>query len=145
MKVIEIVPRRSARLYDALVAKEAAIRKNGRGTYSRVGRATRRGTQWKHKMYRGTVRLARDRSEVVTAKVRATTPEDERRLLSSFLGFVDRHSQNQVDPSPSTIDRPSTLWRAAKSSHAPHRGWRETVLPDSHLALPCKTPQAGPK
>ena len=55
MKVVEIVPRARARLYGMLVAKEAAIRKGGRGTY-----------------------------------------EDERKLLSSFLGFVDRHSGDQV-------------------------------------------------
>jgi hypothetical protein len=35
-------------------------------------------------------------SEAVTAKVRASTPEDERKLLSSFLGFVDRHAGDQV-------------------------------------------------
>jgi hypothetical protein len=47
-------------------------------------------------MYRGTVALKRGPSEVVTARIRATTPEEERRLLSSFLGFVDRHSDDQV-------------------------------------------------
>ena len=40
--------------------------------------------------------LAR-RIVIVTAKVRAATPEDERKLLSSFLGFVDRHSGDRVD------------------------------------------------
>jgi hypothetical protein len=97
MKVIEILPHKSAHLYDVLVAKEAAIRKSGRGTYSRVGRGTSRATKWKHKMYRGTVQLARDASQIITAKVRASSAEDERRLLSSFLGFVDRHSRNQVE------------------------------------------------
>src|SRR5262249_47272543 len=38
MKIVEIVPRARARLYGTLVAKEAAIRKGGRGTYVRVGR-----------------------------------------------------------------------------------------------------------
>jgi hypothetical protein len=36
MKVVEIVPRERTRLYGMLVAKEAAIRKGGRGTYVRV-------------------------------------------------------------------------------------------------------------
>ena len=97
MKIVEIVPRRRAPLYGALVAKEAAIRKSGRGTYTRVGRKTSGSTRWKHKMYKGSVRLSRGQSEIVTAKVRAASPEDERRLLSSFLGFVDRHSGDQVD------------------------------------------------
>jgi hypothetical protein len=97
MKIVQIVPRQRRQLYGALVAKEAAIRKNGRGTYIRVGRSTRTATRWKHKLYKGSVQLARGDAEVVTAKVRATTPEDERKLLSSFLGFVDRHSGDHVD------------------------------------------------
>jgi hypothetical protein len=48
-------------------------------------------------MYKGQVQLTHDSSEVVTAKVRGAAPEDERRLLSSFLGFVDRHCGDQVD------------------------------------------------
>jgi hypothetical protein len=42
------------------------------------------------------VQLKRDDSEVVTVSIRAPTAEDERKLLSSFLGFVDRHSGDQV-------------------------------------------------
>ena len=63
---------------------------------SRVGRKTKDATRWKHRNYRGSVQLKRAASEVVTAKVQATTAEDERKLLSSFLGFVDRHSGDQV-------------------------------------------------
>jgi hypothetical protein len=96
MKTVEIVPRARARLYGTLVAKEAAIRKGGRGTYVRVGRKTQDATRWKHKNYTGSVELKRGASESVTAKVRAATPEDERKLLSSFLGFVDRHAGDQV-------------------------------------------------
>jgi hypothetical protein len=96
MKVVEIVPRERTRLYGMLVAKEAAIRKNKRGTYIRVGRKTRDRARWKHKNFRGSVQLKRDDSEVVTVSIRAPTAEDERKLLSSFLGFVDRHSNDQV-------------------------------------------------
>jgi hypothetical protein len=47
-------------------------------------------------MYGGSVRLLRGPSETITAKIRASAPEDDRRLLSSFLSFVDRHSKDQV-------------------------------------------------
>ena len=97
MKVVEIVPRNRAHLYDTPVGKEAAIRRSGRGTYTRVGRKARGSVRWKHKMYGGSVQVSHGQSEVVTAKVRATTAENERKLLSSFLGFVDRHSGNHVD------------------------------------------------
>jgi len=96
MKVVEIVPRDHARLFAAFVAKEAAIRKNGRGTYEQVGRKTGDAARWRHKKFGGAVALKRDRSEVVTARIRAANPENERRLLSSFLGFVDRYSDDQV-------------------------------------------------
>ena len=97
MKVVEIVPRERTRLYRMLVDKEAAIRKNKRGTYIRVGPKTRDRARWRHKNFRGSVQLAkRDDSEVVTVSIRAPTAEDERKLLSSFLGFVDRHSGDQV-------------------------------------------------
>ena len=96
MKVVEIVPRQRTRLYATLVAKEEAIRKGGRGSYVRTGRKRRDSARWKHKNYRGSVELKRGDSEVVTAHVRAANPEDERKLLSSFLGFVDRHSGDQV-------------------------------------------------
>jgi hypothetical protein len=97
MKVVEILARDRTNLYATLVAKEAAIRKGGRGTYIRVGRRSQSSARWKHKMYSGSVQLARGQLGMVTAKIKATTPEDERKLLSSFLGFVDRHSGDQVD------------------------------------------------
>ena len=96
MKVVEIVPRERNRLYGTLVAKQAEIHKNKRGTYVRVGHKRRDATRWKHKNFKGSVWLKRDHSEVVTANIRSPTPEDERKLLSSFLGFVDRHSGDQV-------------------------------------------------
>jgi hypothetical protein len=96
VKIVEIVPRARARLFGTLIAKEAAIRRNGRGTYMRVGRKSASSARWRHKKYGGSVALARDASERITARIRAAPPENERRLLSSFLGFVDRHSDDQV-------------------------------------------------
>jgi hypothetical protein len=85
-----------ARLYGRLVARGAAIRKKGRGTYMRVGSKTSDAARWRHEMYRGTAQLRRGPSEVLTARIRATTPEEERRLLSSFLSFDGRHSDDQA-------------------------------------------------
>ena len=68
MKIVEIVPRDRAHLYDTLVEKEAAIRRAGRGTYTRIGRKVRGSTRWKHKMYKGSVQLSHGRSEVVIAQ-----------------------------------------------------------------------------
>src|ERR1700720_2505712 len=97
MKLVEILPREHVPLFKILVDKEAAIRKNGRGTYVRVGRKTPGSTTWKHRNYKGSVQLKRSASQVIIAKIRAATPETERKLLSSFLGFVDRHSGPQIE------------------------------------------------
>ena len=96
MKLVEIVPRQRTRLYGVLVAKEEAIREKGRGTYMRVGRKARDRARWKHKAYKGSVELRRTDHEGIAAKVRSSDPEDERKLLSSFLKFVDRYSDDRV-------------------------------------------------
>ena len=96
MKILEIVPRPRARLFGTLVDKEAAIQRNGRGTYIRVGRKSGSSARWRHKKYGGSVELKRDPSEAITAKIRERVPEDEIGLLRSFLGFVERHSQDKV-------------------------------------------------
>jgi hypothetical protein len=96
VKILEITPRPRAHLFGMLVAKEAAIRRNGRGTYVQVGRKSNSSARWRHKMYGGSVQLKRGPSETITARIRATGGENERRLLSSFLGFVDRHSEDKV-------------------------------------------------
>jgi hypothetical protein len=97
VKIVEIVPRPRARLFGMLVAKEESIRRKGRGTYMRVGRKSAGKARWKHKKYGGSVALERTDGEHVAARIRAAPPEIERRLLASFLGFVDRHSGDQVD------------------------------------------------
>ena len=96
MKTIEISPRKKAPLYPTLVKREAEIRQGGRGTFVRAGRKTAGGATWKHKKFKGSVSLKRGAAEVVTAKVRSPVPEDERKLVNSFLGFVDRQCGDQV-------------------------------------------------
>ena len=96
MKILDILPRENTRLYGALVKKQADIRKKGMGTFSRVGRKKRDAAKWKHLRYKGTILIERALSETVTAEISSPTPEDERRMLSSFLGFVDRHCGDQI-------------------------------------------------
>ena len=96
MKILEIVPRPRARLFGTLVDKEDSIQRKGRGTYVRVGRKSNSAARWKHKKYGGSVELSRDPDETITAKIRASGPENEIGLLRSFLGFVERHSDDRV-------------------------------------------------
>jgi hypothetical protein len=96
MKTVEIAPRKKAPLYRTLVNREAAIRQGARGTFVRTGPKATGTATWKHKKYKGSVKLRREPSEGVTAKIRSTAQEDERRLLNSFLGFVDRQCGEQL-------------------------------------------------
>jgi hypothetical protein len=96
MKIVEITPRKKSPLYGGLVKREAAIRKNGRGTFSRKGPARAGAATWSHKRFKGSVRLTHEGTELVRAKIRSRTPEDEGSLLKAFLGFVDRHFGDEV-------------------------------------------------
>jgi hypothetical protein len=96
MKIVEITPRPRSSLYGTLIKREAAIRKNGRGTFARKGPARQTSATWTHKKFKGSVSLKREDTQSVTARIRSRVPEDERRLLNSFLGFVDRQCGDQV-------------------------------------------------
>ncbi len=94
MKVVQIVPRGKVRLFGAIVKKEAAIRKNDRGTFYRAGRAKQNAAKWSHKRYKGSVSLRHGEDETVTAQVRS--PDQEWQMLSAFLGWLNRHFGDQV-------------------------------------------------
>jgi len=96
MKVIQIVPRTKTRLYSALVKKEAEIARRGLGTFVRSGHRVRNSAKWRHKRFKGWVKLGRGLSEIVTAEVHTQSADQDWQLLSAFLGFVDRHFGDKV-------------------------------------------------
>jgi hypothetical protein len=90
MKVLQIVPRDGTRLYGAMIKKLADIRRGGRGTFSRAG------PRWTHVRYRGSIVLKPGAADVLNARIRSPDHGDEARLLSSFLGWLDRHFGEQL-------------------------------------------------
>jgi hypothetical protein len=96
MKIVEITPQRKAALYAGLVKREADIRRKGRGTFSRKGPARASTATWSHKRFKGLVSLTREDADMVKAKIRSGTSQDEGGLLKAFLGFVDRHFGDKV-------------------------------------------------
>jgi hypothetical protein len=94
MKRIQIVPRDAMRLYDAMVKKEAEIRKNKRGTFFRAGRKVRSRTTWKHKKYSGQVDLEPGLSGGVNVKIKSRG--DDGQILKAFLNWLDRHFSDQL-------------------------------------------------
>jgi len=91
MKTLEIVPRARARLYGAMIKKQAEIRKRGRGTFSRAGARKRGAARWTHVRYKGSISLEPGAGETVKVAIKSPERGDEARLLSSFLGWLDRH------------------------------------------------------
>jgi len=95
MKLLEIVPRGDRRLYSGIVKRQAEI-PSPPGTFIRVGRRRAGAARWKHVRYRGSIALRRDASEMVTVAIKSPDKGDEARLVSAFLGWIDRHFGDQV-------------------------------------------------
>lgn len=95
MKLLQIVPRPGTRLFGAMVKKQADIRKSGRGTFSRSG-AGQRAARWTHVRYKGSIDLKPGDADAVSARIKSPDRGDEARLLSSFLGWLDRHFGKQL-------------------------------------------------
>jgi len=91
MKLLQIVPRDGTRLYGAMIRKQAEIRRSGRGTFLRAGARRRNAARWTHVRYKGSINLEAGLSQAVRAVIKSPDRGDEARLLSSFLGWLDRH------------------------------------------------------
>ena len=91
MKLLDIMPRRGTALYSAMVKKQAEIRKNGRGTFVRAGAKARGTARWAHLRYTGSLDLRPAAADAVRVRIKSSDHGDEARLLSSFLGWLDRH------------------------------------------------------
>src|SRR5262245_47636213 len=96
MKLLQIVPREGTRLYGAIIKKQAEIRRAGRGTFSRAKARKRKAARWTHVRYKGVVNLEPGLSEAVEVAISSPERGDEARLLSSFLGWLDRHFGEQL-------------------------------------------------
>ena len=96
MKRLQIAPRAGKPLYGAMITKQAEIHRSGRGTFSRVGKRQRSQARWKHAKYTGRVQLKSASAELVSVDINSPDKGDESRLLSAFLGWLDRHFGDQV-------------------------------------------------
>jgi len=96
MKTLQIEPRGGGSLFAAMVRKQAEIHKNGRGTFVRGRAKARSAAHWTHVRYRGSIDLRAGEADAVSAKIKSSDHGDEARLLSSFLGWLDRHFGQRI-------------------------------------------------
>jgi hypothetical protein len=95
MKLLQIVPRGGMSLFSAMSKKQAEIRRGGRGTFSRAS-GSRHAARWTHVRYKGSIALKADDADAVSARIKSSDRGDEARLLSSFLGWLDRHFGKEI-------------------------------------------------
>jgi hypothetical protein len=96
MKTLQIEPRGGKSLYGAMIRKQAEIRRSGRGTFSRAGARKRNASRWTHVRYKGSIALEPAAADAVKVEIKSPERGDEARLLSSFLGWLDRHFGDQL-------------------------------------------------
>lgn len=93
---VTATPRTTEDLYGLLVSKEVELRQRNQGTLHRKGEKKRGNEKWTHASYPGWVRFQKCLGGMIVAQIRAKNPESEWQLLSSFIGFLDRHFRPEL-------------------------------------------------
>ena len=96
MKLLQVISRDGTHLNGAMIRKQAEIRRHGRGTFLRARARKRYTARWTHVRYKGSINFAPAPSEAVEVAIQSPDRGDEARLLSSFLGWLDRHFGKQL-------------------------------------------------
>ena len=95
---LEIVPKRSGRLFEALVKRESELADRNRGTFFRSGRKSKNAARWRHKKYVGWLKITRIADEVVSVDVNTRSRRGaDWQLLQAFIGFVVRNFADHVE------------------------------------------------
>ena len=94
MKTLQIESSGGKGFYGSVIKKQAEISRAGRGTFSRAG-GRRNAARWTHVRYKGSLAL-KPAADAVEVEIRSPDRGDEARLLSSFLGWLDRHFGEQL-------------------------------------------------
>lgn len=93
---VTVAPKLSENLYGLLVGKEIELRQQSRGTLHRKGGKKRGDEKWTHASYPGWVRFQKCLGGMVVAQIQSKNQAGEWQLLSSFIGFLDRHFRDEV-------------------------------------------------
>jgi hypothetical protein len=96
MKFLQVISSEGTHLYGAMIRKQAEIHRNGRGTFMRARARKRNTARWTHVRYKGSISFETVPPEAVEVAVESPNRGDEARLLSSFLGWLDRHFGKQL-------------------------------------------------
>jgi hypothetical protein len=93
---LTITPKNSENIYALMVKKEMTLRRQKKGTLHRIGCRKKNEVRWTHSSYDGRIKLQRCIGGMMVAQVSAKDVKKEWQLLTSFVGFVDRHFRTNI-------------------------------------------------
>jgi hypothetical protein len=96
MITVTVNPKNGENIYSLLKKKELALRRKNHGTLHASGPRRLGKEKWSHSSYKGWVQFQKCLSGVLVAQVQSRDPDAEWQLLSSFVGFLDRHFRESI-------------------------------------------------
>jgi len=93
---VTVTPRQRENLYGMFVGKETSLRQRNTGTLHRSASKKKDEEKWSHESYPGWIRFQRCLGGSVVALVQSRNAGEEWQLLSSFIGFLDRHFRDYI-------------------------------------------------
>jgi hypothetical protein len=93
---VTVISKLGINLYSLLTNKEVALRRKKQGTLHRSGNKKAGTEKWTHKSYVGWITLQRCIGGTLAAVVQSKAPQEEWQLLTSFVGFLDRHFRDHI-------------------------------------------------
>ena len=101
---LTITPRSNEKVFSLLIRKEIDLRKKNQGTLHTSGTRRRDRAKWTHTTYKGWIRIQKCLGGVVVAEVKSRDAKEEWQLLTSFIGFLDRHFRAELASITLTYD-----------------------------------------
>jgi hypothetical protein len=91
MRLLVVKPKPGVRLKAALDSKRKAVQQKG-GTFA----LDKRG-KWVHTGYKGWINLKTAPHGLIIARSQTLAPGEEWKILTAFLGFLDRHFKDSIE------------------------------------------------
>lgn len=96
MITVTITPQNTENIYSLLKKKELALRRKNQGTLHASGTRRVGKEKWSHSTYKGWVQFQQCLGGVLVAQVQSRDSDSEWQLLTSFVGFLDRHFRKSI-------------------------------------------------
>ena len=96
MITVTVTPSAGDNLYSLLKEKELSLRRKNQGTLHATGRRRAGKEKWTHSSHKGWIQFQQCLGGVLVGQVQSRDPEGEWQLLTSFVGFLDRHFRRNI-------------------------------------------------